>query len=37
MIGIHILHQFGYRGDGIMIAVMDAGFSGVDNVPFLIV
>ena len=34
MIGIHILHQFGYRGDGIMIAVMDAGFSGVDNVPF---
>lgn len=34
MIGIHILHQFGYTGDGVVIAVMDAGFSGVDHIPF---
>ncbi|HHW59158.1 MAG: S8 family serine peptidase [Bacteroidales bacterium] len=34
MIGIHILHQMGYKGDGIVIAVLDAGFSGCDHIPF---
>ena len=29
----HLLHNRGYRGEGIAIAVLDAGFLGVDQLP----
>ena len=28
----HYLHQFGYQGNGMSIAVIDAGFAGVDTI-----
>jgi subtilisin family serine protease len=28
------LHQTGYRGHGVLVAVMDGGFTGVDRSPF---
>ncbi|MEQ8704695.1 MAG: S8 family serine peptidase [Phaeodactylibacter sp.] len=28
------LHQAGYRGKGVLVAVMDGGFTGVDRSPF---
>lgn len=28
------LHQLGYRGDGMYIAVLDGGFTNVDKIPF---
>ena len=28
------LHRLGYRGEGIMIAVLDGGFKKVDSIPF---
>lgn len=31
MLGIDIMHARGYRGEGILIAVMDGGFEGVDQ------
>jgi serine protease AprX len=35
MIGIPQMHADGFRGEGVTIAVLDAGFPGVDNaVPF---
>jgi serine protease AprX len=35
MIGIDDMHQDGFRGEGIYIAILDAGFSGVDSAePF---
>lgn len=33
MVGGDILHQMGYRGEGMVIAVLDAGFLGVDYLP----
>jgi len=33
MLNGHILHNQGYRGQGIIIAVLDGGFSGVDRNP----
>jgi hypothetical protein len=29
----HVLHRDGYRGEGLHIAVIDAGFDGVDELP----
>jgi len=34
MINGHELHNMGYKGKGILIAVMDAGFSNVEIMPF---
>ena len=34
MININALHQMGYWGDGILIAVMDGGFAGVSTNPY---
>lgn len=31
MIGGDVIHDMGYRGEGMLIAVMDAGFSGLDE------
>lgn len=33
MIGIQVLHQKGYTGRGVHVAVLDAGFMNVDSVP----
>jgi subtilisin family serine protease len=34
MIGIHELHNAGYRGKGIVIAVLDSGFDGLGHAAF---
>ena len=34
MININALHQMGYWGDGVLIAVMDGGFAGVSTNPY---
>ncbi len=34
MININALHQMGYWGDGILIAVMDGGFAGLSTNPY---
>lgn len=34
MLGIPVLHHAGHRGEGIWIAVLDGGFTGVDTLPF---
>ena len=33
MISVDGLHNLGYTGQGMMIAVLDAGFNNVDNIP----
>lgn len=33
MLGIHDMHEAGYTGDGIIIAVLDSGFPGVNTLP----
>lgn len=33
LLGIHEMHGEGYKGKGITIAVFDAGFPGVDQIP----
>ncbi|OHX68327.1 S8 family peptidase [Flammeovirga pacifica] len=33
MIGLDVMHEMGYKGQGIKIAVLDAGFSNYNNVP----
>ena len=35
MIGVNVMHDLGYRGEGMMIGVLDAGFSNADKVPAL--
>ena len=35
MIGMDVLHQKGFTGKGVYIAVLDAGFKNVDSVPSL--
>jgi len=30
---VHYLHEEGYTGDGVRIAVLDAGFSNLENIP----
>nr|MBP6409819.1 S8 family peptidase [Pseudarcicella sp.] len=35
MLGIDKLHQKGYRGEGMLIAVLDDGFKNADRVPYL--
>lgn len=35
MIGLDQLHAAGYRGEGILVAIMDAGFPGGDTNPFM--
>ncbi len=34
MLNGHQLHDMGHRGDGIMVAVLDGGFTNVDIMPF---
>ncbi len=34
MLGGQALHQFGYDGDGKLVAVLDGGFQNVDQMPF---
>lgn len=34
MIGINVMHEAGYRGEGMLIAVMDSGFPGADTISF---
>lgn len=33
MIGVNIMHDLGYRGEGMMICILDAGFNNVDQIP----
>ncbi|MCH7657783.1 MAG: S8 family serine peptidase [Bacteroidetes bacterium] len=33
MLNGHILHEYGFRGEGMQIAVIDAGFTGADILP----
>ena len=33
MLGVPLLHEEGFRGEGIAIAVFDAGFPGVNSIP----
>jgi subtilisin family serine protease len=33
-IGLDCLHDMGYNGNGIFIAVIDAGFRGMDTIPY---
>ena len=33
MIGVNIMHDLGYKGEGMMIAVLDAGFNNADKIP----
>lgn len=35
MVQVNQLHQQGFRGEGILIAVMDGGFDGIDRDPYL--
>ncbi len=35
MIGVNIMHDLGYKGEGMMIAVLDAGFNNADKIPAL--
>ena len=32
MIGVNIMHDLGYRGEGMMICILDAGFNNVDQI-----
>lgn len=34
MLGVPDMHEQGYTGEGILIAVLDGGFDNVDNLPF---
>lgn len=33
MIGVNVMHDLGYRGGGMMICILDAGFNNVDQIP----
>ena len=33
MIGVSVMHDLGYRGEGMMIGILDAGFNNVDKIP----
>ena len=33
MIGVNSMHDLGYRGEGMMIGILDAGFNNVDKIP----
>lgn len=33
MIGVNVMHDLGYRGEGMMICILDAGFNNVDQIP----
>ena len=33
MLNGHILHEYGYKGEGMQIAVIDAGFTDADILP----
>lgn len=33
MVGIDLMHADGFRGEGMLIALLDAGFPGVDQLP----
>jgi serine protease AprX len=32
MIGLDIMHSFNFRGEGVLVAIMDAGFIGADTI-----
>ena len=34
MLGMDAMHEAGYRGEGMLIAIMDAGFPGADTISF---
>ncbi|MEQ9442441.1 MAG: S8 family serine peptidase [Cyclobacteriaceae bacterium] len=34
MLGINAMHEMGYHGEGVFVAVFDGGFRGVDSSPF---
>jgi serine protease AprX len=33
MIGVNIMHELGYKGEGMMIGILDAGFNNADKIP----
>ena len=33
MIGVNIMHELGYKGEGMMIGILDAGFNNADRIP----
>jgi serine protease AprX len=32
MIGLDVMHSFNFRGEGVLVAIMDAGFTGADTI-----
>jgi serine protease AprX len=34
MLGMNAMHEAGFRGEGMLVAVMDAGFPGADTISF---
>jgi len=34
ILGLDAMHEAGYRGEGMLIAIMDAGFQGADTISF---
>lgn len=35
MIGVNVMHDLGFRGEGMMIGVLDAGFNNANKIPAL--
>lgn len=35
MIGVNVMHDLGFRGEGMMIGILDAGFNNADKIPAL--
>ena len=33
MIGVNVMHDLGYKGEGMMIGILDAGFNNADKIP----
>jgi len=33
MIGVNVMHDLGFKGEGMMIGILDAGFNNADKVP----
>jgi serine protease AprX len=33
MIGVNVMHDLGFRGEGMMIGILDAGFNNADKIP----
>lgn len=34
LIGLDVMHSFNFRGEGVLVAIMDAGFTGADTIRY---